>query len=98
MTGEDIQHDLQRMDHGDKEIFAQFEQMREKLKAKGLPYIEVAKSKAYGYIKYLLKEDPNGTVEVTDLDNNNTYTFVTQVEPRSKRQHEQVRNWIKGTN
>lgn len=99
MTAEDILNDLERIDHGDRELFAQFETMRRKTIAKGLPYIEVAKSKTDQSIRYLLKEHPDGAVEITDLNTNDTFTYCDdKASPRSKRQiqEDQIQRWIHG--
>lgn len=84
MTAEQVQGDIVRLNHGDSEIIAQLENLRRKTLEKGQPYIEPAKSREYGYIKYLIKEEP-GSIRVSDLDTNDTWVFHT-TEPRSKRQ------------
>jgi hypothetical protein len=99
MTAEDVQEDLQRIDHGDPEITALLEKTRRKTLGKGLPYIEVAKSKTYGTVKYLLKDWPDGTTEVTNLDTNESWTFVPRSnaeEIQRERNRRQVYNWIHG--
>lgn len=76
MTAEDIQNDLERMDHGDPELARAMENTRRKTLAKGLVHTEVLKSKTYETIKYLLKEWPNGSVIITDLDTGEEWGFA----------------------
>lgn len=95
-TAEDIQGDLERMDYGDPEIRRSIEYTRLKCKQKGLPYVELMRSKTLGTIKYILKEmhDANGTVFITDMDTNNTFTLIDPPEPRPETDREKIRRWI----
>lgn len=98
MNADEVKFDLDRMDHGDKEIWTQFELLRSKVISKGLPYVELAKSKTFGTIKYLLKEYPNGTVEITDLDTSDTFTYSddpANKEPKKLTDRERIQQWIK---
>ena len=76
-TAEDIQDDIQRLNFGDPEIDKAYEKLRYLFKSKGLIYRELLESKLFGTLKYLLVEmnDENGTIMITDLDSNNTFTF-----------------------
>lgn len=85
-TVEDIVGDLERCDNGDREIWSAYEYLRSVCKKKGVPYREPLKSKTTGHIKYLLMElhDERGTVFITDLDSNQTFTLVDGQKPPSK--------------
>lgn len=96
-TADDIQDDLERIDHGDKEIAGGLERLRRMFKDKGIPYHELLRSKFFGTIKYLLVElqDEHGTVLITDLDTNQTYRFTDEFSKvQEVKTKKQVREWI----
>ena len=92
-TADDIKDDLERLDYGDMEITSKFESLRKSYKAKGLPYRELLKSKFFGTVKYLLVElnDEFGTVLITNLDSNATYSFCDAVQSRQKLNR--IKDW-----
>lgn len=96
-TAEEIQDDLERLDYGDKEVWSQIERLRKIYKEKGIQYHELCRSKLFGTIKYLLVElqDKHGTVLITDLDTNATYSFVdTHPEPKKINR---IQEWIQNS-
>lgn len=70
MDKEDLINDLVRNDHGDKEISRTLDYLYKLHKQKGLPYVELMRSKFYGgTIRYIVKSH-NGIQTISNLDNN----------------------------
>lgn len=67
-TIEDIVDDIVRDNYGDQEVDHNFELLRQSRLMKGLPHIEVLRSKTFNTLKYLLKEEPSGDLTISDLD------------------------------
>ena len=97
-TLEEIADDLVRMDYDDKSIHAAFENLRRECISKGVPYRELAMSKTYGTIKYIVMELPTGTILITDMDNGTTFTMDAEAAKPPQRAVPTVTDWIKATN
>lgn len=96
MTIEDIQDDIVRMDYGDVRIAQAFETLRARTKEKGQPYVEPLKSKSLDYIKYLVKDYPDGRTEILDMDTGENHTLYPQTIKEKPTTREMIRKWIKG--
>ena len=97
LDAEDIQFDLERFYQEDKEIYAAYEKLRAAHISKGLVYTEVAKSKAFGTIKYLIKEYPQGWISITDLDSGEVFAYSPPLEGEIKKplsDREKIQKWI----
>jgi len=70
MDKEEIVDDMLRNDYGDVEINKQLERLRCLFIQKGLPYVELFRSKFYGgSVKYILREH-EGRFYISDIDTN----------------------------
>lgn len=95
---EDVQFDLERFYHEDREINEAYEKLRAAHIAKGLVYTEVAKSKSFGTIKYIIKEYPQGWVSITDLDSGEIFAYGPPREGEAKKplsDREKIQQWIR---
>lgn len=100
IDSEFVRDDIQRIDHGDVEIANAIERVRRLHLKKGLPYVELLRSQLYGSVKYLLREEPDGTVTVSDLDTNESFLLMharttrAPVEDEHQRNEAIIRKWI----
>jgi len=68
-TIQDVSDDLVRMSKGDKKIEGYLEGARRLCREKGMPYYEVFGSAFFnGNIKYLVKNEADGSMLILDLD------------------------------
>lgn len=100
MDKTDVANDIRRLDYDDPEINSAIESVRRKCKKKGLPYRELFKSLTSNHVKYLLLEDADGSVTITDLDSGQEYYYHKLTAPRveeiqAETTREKIQKWIK---
>lgn len=94
---EDVQHDLERFYQDDPEIYAAYEALRRVHHKKGLVYTEVAKSKTFNTVKYLVKEYPQGWISITDFDTGEVFAYgppITSETTKPISDYEKVQKWL----
>ena len=74
---EEIVDDVENLYYTDKTIQDLYTKLHNEHRAKGLIYKELAKSKMFNSIKYLLTSYPDGKFSILDLDTNEEYWSTT---------------------
>lgn len=95
-TAEDVRRDLLWIGQSDPEIRRAMGNVRNTFRAKGLPYHELVRSKAFGTLKYLVMEmwDNERTLLITDMDTNATYKFVDPARKEKPSTTQKIQEWI----
>jgi hypothetical protein len=72
-TYEDVVEDLIPLSEGDAKLKELYAKLYHETHSKGLPYHELAKSKFFGTLKYIVTSHPITGVSILDLDTNVEY-------------------------
>lgn len=82
-TIDDVIEDLERDTYQDPEVYRNLEVLRQSKLLKGLTHHELMWSKTFGTLKYLVKEEPTGSVTICDLDSGTE--FAMEIGPVKNR-------------